>query len=562
MVKIAIIILIFSNVSCGGRGSSGSVQIPPPPPSCQASQGWDEQAQTCVDQGLTCEEGLRFNKQLQRCELPASEAEICIDSGLIWDESKQQCLQPDEVCPSGTCSEVKAECNDSDRFWFEEEQGCYDSEEAVCTKKDGIWTPEGCNLKLDCSTPLKWSSYHYQCIDEDWFVYGIEDRFDVAQYHLQTAKYNYLFYWLDAINDLDLKTAYPAVEIIKVEKSSGRQVWARTYEEGHIYHEIVSLAEDSDGNLVFLGNKKDSYASSSRDDDIVYGKINGQTGDLMWSNFSFGTAYSEEARVVLIGNDGEYFIMGNTQGSLSGQLLGKQDIFIRAINPDDGSVIWQKQGFGAEWESLESAIVKDKNIILTHFTYDEFTRVGDTMISIFDTTNRSNVTTKVIGESARLRLKGLALDGDDLYITGYTTVDFVNGSYNNNTDTIYAKLSYPDLDYIWKQQLGSANWDYMYQVAVARGDYIYFSGTTQGNLWTDGSQKNTNDSEDGIVTKLDKATGVVAWIRRMIEDSPTIGNISSGPKGELYYSSARKGGLLSTGLRDYDAIIKRITPEG
>lgn len=156
------------------------------------------------------------------------------------------------------------------------------------------------------------------------------------------------------------------------------------------------------------------------------------SGNLTWVK-QFGTATTERGFAVTSDGSGGVYVVGQTDGALSGNNAGDFDIFIARIGAD-GNQVWIRQTGSAAWD----------------------------------------------------RALAVATDGaGGVYLTGETDGN-LGGTNAGYADSILVK--YDDAgNQIWATQIGTAGQDEGHGIAVAGPNCVYVTGMTMGDLWGQGN---------------------------------------------------------------------------
>lgn len=178
--------------------------------------------------------------------------------------------------------------------------------------------------------------------------------------------------------------------IARINAATGNVMWESTY--GGFGNDLPGkVIETFDSNFVVLGLVDSSgndvhgyhlgYASSERTTDLWMLKLNGSTGDTLWTKVLGGTetdgntqdfigisflAFLEEA-------DDSNFVITTISGSGDGDVKGAHggtDIWIVKVNASNGDTIWSRTAGGSADDVLQDAkIILDNNIVLVGYTY-------------------------------------------------------------------------------------------------------------------------------------------------------------------------------------------------
>lgn len=145
--------------------------------------------------------------------------------------------------------------------------------------------------------------------------------------------------------------------IAKLEPVTGNVLWMKQW--GSTSGDAVScLATDATGNLYFTGSFYGTVAFgafnlvASGNGDIVTGKINPSTGDIVWAKAWGGVNNFDSGESIQIDSKGNVYVCGYyvDQASFdqytSGMMWG-ENIFIARVDAFSGAVVWVQQMGGA-----------------------------------------------------------------------------------------------------------------------------------------------------------------------------------------------------------------------
>lgn len=140
--------------------------------------------------------------------------------------------------------------------------------------------------------------------------------------------------------------------------SNGEVIWKKTY-GGDGYDNANCIRQLADGGYIIAGQ---TYSTGQGEGDYYIIRVNG-TGDVLWEK-TFGGPYIEEAQNILLTNDGNIIIAGDTEsygGGESDGYLVKLDL--------DGNLIWQKF-YGATRKDVLKTVeqTSDGGLILSGVT--------------------------------------------------------------------------------------------------------------------------------------------------------------------------------------------------
>ena len=154
--------------------------------------------------------------------------------------------------------------------------------------------------------------------------------------------------------------------LIKISER-GLKIWSRTY--GSIHDEsVTSMSIKSNKAIAIVGyvTQQKKNVDIKKYKDAFIAKYNTK-GELIWTHIFKGEK-TEECTVSLWTSDGELIVGGYTESSLAEKSNGKEDAFVARFS-NDGKLIWLKQ-FGTEQNErpLGLALGNEGQIYVTGYT--------------------------------------------------------------------------------------------------------------------------------------------------------------------------------------------------
>ncbi len=281
-------------------------------------------------------------------------------------------------------------------------------------------------------------------------------------------------------------------------------LWIR--QAGTVFDDISwDVAVDGDGNAYITGYTAGDFSGPTAGaGDSFLAKYN-PTGTLLWMR-QIGTASTDSASGIAVGNAGHVYITGSTSGSLGGPSAGNVDAFLAKYDAA-GSLLWVRQ----------------------------------------------------VGTAAGDYANAVALDGDGhAYITGETRGS-LGGPSSGNVDAFLAKYDSAGT-LLWVRQSGTAATDSIatgMAVAVDSGGNAYITGWTNANL----GGPNAGDA-DIFLTKFNSA-GTLLWIRQAGTAGTDIAQgVAVDGAGNVYITGSTSGSLGGPNAGDYDSFLAKYSPSG
>jgi prepilin-type N-terminal cleavage/methylation domain-containing protein len=229
-------------------------------------------------------------------------------------------------------------------------------------------------------------------------------------------------------------------------------------------------------------------------------------GNEVWTT-QFGTAASDSAFDVAVGQANELYVSGFTQGSFpTFTLSGTQDAYIRRFDTT-GTEVWTRQ-FGTVGVDVAGSLVTDSSgsVVVSGFVTGALpgkTQVGgqDAFVREYDSSG-TELWTQQFGTTGTDTGGSLAIDSSNsIYSAGYVTGTLPGQTGFGNADGYIRKFDSSGVTQ-WTKQLGTSTFDYAYDVIASNG-FVYTSGYTSAALPT----QTLIGGQDAFLCKLDASTG-------------------------------------------------------
>jgi hypothetical protein len=262
----------------------------------------------------------------------------------------------------------------------------------------------------------------------------------------------------------------------------------------------------------------------------------------------FGTFDYDGSSGVTTDSSGNVYLTGATKGDLAGTNAGSSDVWVAKYD-NTGRQLW-KQQFGSSKGDYSNGIKTDSsgNVYLTG------SGDGDAWIAKYDNTGRQ-LWKQQFSSSGWDSSDGIAIDSNGyVYVAGSTDGDLA-GTNAGDLDGWVAKYDSTGKQ-LWKQQLGTSDYDYASGVATDKDGNIYLTGSTSGNLAV-----NSAGDGDAWVAKYD-STGKQLWKQQFGSsgwDDST--GIATDTKGNVYLTGYTDG-ELETGDYYSDAWVTKYDSTG
>ncbi len=333
------------------------------------------------------------------------------------------------------------------------------------------------------------------------------------------------------------------------------------------------IAVDSWGNLYVTGATDGSLGGPNQGSyDAWVAKYN-SSGNQLWVK-QFGTANYDEIFGVTTDRDGNFYLVGDTQGDLFAPKTSQQaDTWIGKYDAN-GNPIWTKQ-FGTPDIVTGSRDIKvdpQGNVLLSGLTVKENTRQDlfqfpvqdDAWVAKFDSNGNQQWWTE-LGGPAFDETYSVAVDKDgNSYAAGWTYG--LTGPTVGLYDAWLTKFD-PQGQIVWTQQFGTTGYEFPWAVETDSQGNIYLTGITTGIF--PGSQGgnvegNITGSSDIFVAKY-LPNGTQSWVRQFgsnEEDGELLAGMAIDSQDRIFLTGYTNGNLGSANAGSYDALVTSYDTNG
>jgi len=270
--------------------------------------------------------------------------------------------------------------------------------------------------------------------------------------------------------------------LLPVAATAQTPIWKRQLGTSD-YNSSSGVAVDTRGNTYISGVTFGSLAGANQGSiDAWVAKYN-NTGKLVWKQ-QLGTSDYDSSFAVAVDTYGNAYISGTTAASLAGANQGGSDAWVAKYN-NSGKLVWKRQlGSSGDDESYGVAVDTYGNVYISGYTTGALAGAkqggSDAWVAKYNSSGKL-VWKQQLGSSEYDTSSGIAVDTyGNVYISGETDgalARALQGYY----DAWVAKYN-SDGKLIWKQQLGTSNEDVSFGVAVDTIGNLYISGITDGAL--------------------------------------------------------------------------------
>lgn len=292
------------------------------------------------------------------------------------------------------------------------------------------------------------------------------------------------------------------------------------------------------------------------------GDVLAQPDPKAWTRL-FGGASEDFADTVAADASGNAIVVGATQGALGGSNAGRYDLFVAKYDPA-GNRLWIRQRGTAERDfAYDVATDAAGNIYITGYTgagLDGNTHIGrwDAYLMKFNSVGTWQWT-RQIGTANDDEGYGVAVDPSaNVLLTGYVRGNLHGIPRVGAADVFICKYD-PSGNRLWTVLFGSPENDQGNAITCDAAGNIYVTGGCEGSL--DGTPYLGNG--DAFLAKF-SSTGQQLWLRRFGTVNREGGNrLATDANGNVYLAGSSTGTLFGyPRLGGHDAFLAKYDPDG
>jgi len=352
-----------------------------------------------------------------------------------------------------------------------------------------------------------------------------------------------------------------------------------------------SIAIDGNGDIYVTGDSAAAWSCSPTDDctvipytgasDAFVAKLNGASGELAWNTFLGGNGTDNSMGVAADGS-GNIYVAGYSDVSWGAPLRDKSgdfDGFVARLDAASGALTWNTflggtaadRGWGIAVDGNGNVYVTGNSATAwscspTDCTVRAFGGIEDAYIARLDGTSGTLTWNTFLGGSGTTVGYGLATDGSNIYVTGYSTETWgiPLRDYTGNWDGFAAKLNSVSGYLTWNTFLGGSADDLGYGIVVDGNGYVYVTGRSN-TAWGSPLRDYGGGNADGFVAKLDPS-GALTWNTFLGGTGYDFGyGITVDGSGNAYVagnSDTAWGNPLRGYTNNYDGFAAKLDPAG
>jgi hypothetical protein len=253
---------------------------------------------------------------------------------------------------------------------------------------------------------------------------------------------------------------------------------------------------------------------------------------------------------------GNIYVSGTVGGLwVDGRNSGNQNAFLIKFNPS-GSIVWSRVLGGAGDDGVSGMAINGTNIYLTgyacgnglNFAGNTIRGACDVFVTKYDS-NGNRLWAKLYGSSGNdfsAKIAKVGSGGAVVVGTNQGTLD-ANGNVNNKNGFL-VRLD-PNGNTIWTRTIATPQNDDALAV-TASSDAVYVGGETNGNLNGVARSRTGTNSRDAFLVKLSLAAGATQWTR-YVASTEFGAEFASARVTDLALNSSGQLFVFGTGFNRY-----------
>jgi hypothetical protein len=364
----------------------------------------------------------------------------------------------------------------------------------------------------------------------------------------------YITGWTNDTKSADAKGGYD-VFICKMD-SNGKTLWFKHY--GTPKNEKAEWIVCENNSIVITGETDGDFENSCAGESDAFVLKTDLDGNVKWVK-QIGSKSSDLFSYTTIDDSGNIYCIGNTNGDITNEPLGKQDVLLVKLDKN-GQLIWKKQ-IGTPEDDAGGGIFVDKkyNIYVCGTAHGPQYKEGqdktDAFYAKYDKDGKQ-LLYKEFGTDKYDNASSILVDKEEnLYIGGSTGGKLGLESLGYG-DGFLVKIN-PKYQIVWKKQFGTKLWDGVLSIKFDQiNNSVLVSGCQNYNLC------------QGFCREYDK-TGKLLWKNEFT----TQDNIRGGTcgkdavmdnNGNIYHTGGTGADIFGNnqGLKDiYIVKLKRISDQ-
>ncbi len=250
----------------------------------------------------------------------------------------------------------------------------------------------------------------------------------------------------------------------------------------------LGVALDSNDNIYITGHTTGEVENNVFEGEIDYFLVKyNKSGIKQWSK-QFGTTGKDLGNGITVTSDGFIYITGSTTKSFKDfENKGGTDIFISKFDID-GNLIWTKQEGTSGNDEANKVVADGNNVYITGYVNGILSPnvslgESDAFLIKYDS-NGNKQWSKQFGTSGNDGGNSIAISGNgNIYVTGSVGGSLNGNDYFGGKDIFLSEFDSLGNNILTKQW-GTINEDDATDIVIDSNNYIYISGKTTGNLYS------------------------------------------------------------------------------
>ncbi|NEN88208.1 MAG: hypothetical protein F6K48_04440 [Okeania sp. SIO3H1] len=269
--------------------------------------------------------------------------------------------------------------------------------------------------------------------------------------------------------------------VTKHDPNTGGEIWERELLGITRSNSLVrGIASDSQGNVYVSGDTSGDLGGhlGSRDAFLVSYDTNGNARP-EWTK-QLGTSLSDHGQDVAVDSNGNVYLAAQTKGDWPGEeLVGDRDAVVVKFN-SQGTEEWSQQ-LGTIYEDTATAIIVNEQgeVYLageTRGTFgQEYFGNGDVYLAKLDSTNGETDWVQQLGTSQGDFVRDIDTNGNRIYISGSTGGDLGGVNATGAADPYFATFNQQG-ELLATKQIGTEVTDSAWGIGVSEDNSVYIAG--------------------------------------------------------------------------------------
>ncbi|MBD1844728.1 SBBP repeat-containing protein [Cyanobacteria bacterium FACHB-63] len=338
----------------------------------------------------------------------------------------------------------------------------------------------------------------------------------------------------------------------------GKQVWVKQFGTSSTDF-AYGVAVGSNGNVFVVGQTNGTFTGNKNSGDVdAFLATFDSTGNQIAVK-QFGTSSADFARGVAVGSNGSVFVVGETGGAFTDNTnSGDVDAFLATFDSTGNQIAVKQFGTSSADIARGVAVGSSGNVFVVGDTGGAFTGNtneggNDAFLATFDSTG-NQIATKQFGTSSTEIAPGVAVGSNgNVYIAGFTNGTFTGNTNSGSFDAFLATFDSTG-NQIAAKQFGTSSVDLAYGVAVGSNGNVFVVGQTNGAF-----TGNTNSGDvDAFLTTFDSTGNQIAVKQFGTSSADLARGVAVGSNSSVFVVGLTNGTFTdNTNEGGFDAFLYR-----